>query len=189
MKIKVLLAIVFFILAVTSRTDATVNGFSFPPPNRVAAALKACEEQYGTLAVEEGEIIAVTADRISFRGYQTGEKTIPPSTTAVFVNGCAGELAALRPIAPGFYFTARLYFDQQGVLRLVDGWYIGAEVEILAVETGSRFLTVQPLDQTQTYRLHLSPHLTIPSSALVPGKICFLLLNGEHQVFKILWLD
>lgn len=185
MKIKVAITIIC-LLAVTSWTGAAGNGFSFPARHRVAAALQTCAEKYGPLTVEEGEVTTVGSDWLSLRANQAGEKTFPCLNAAIFVNGYAGLLPALRPIAPGFYFAARLYFDQQGILRLVDGWYVGAEVEIRAVEAGGRRLTVQPVDQAETYQLILSPHLAPPSPALAPGSICFLLFDWEHRVRKII---
>jgi len=188
MKLKVPLTIIC-LLAMASWTGATGNGLSSPPRDRVAAALQACVEKYGPLTDVEGEVMTVGTDWISLREVQAREKTFSCRTAEIFVNGYAGHLSALRPIAPGFYFAARLYFDQQGILRLVDGWYVGAEVEVLAVEAGGRLLTVQPLEQAQTYRLILSPHLASPSPALAPGSICFLLLDWEYRVRKILWLE
>ncbi|NLY91922.1 MAG: hypothetical protein GX081_10025 [Firmicutes bacterium] len=185
MKIKVALTIVC-LLTVASWTGATGNGFSFPTRHRVAAALHKCGEDYGPLTVEEGEVTAVGAGWISLRSNQAGEKTFSCMDAEIFVNGNAGDLPALRPIAPGFNFAVRLYFDQHGILRLVDGWYVGVEVEVLAVEAEGRLLTVQPLDQAQTYHLILSPHLAPSSPVLTPGSICFLLLDWEDRVRKIL---
>ncbi|HEY8391711.1 MAG TPA: hypothetical protein VIL83_03195 [Capillibacterium sp.] len=185
MKRKVALTIIWLLL-VASWAGATGSGFIFPARYRVAAALRACEENYGPLTVAEGEVTAVGEGWLCFRPQQAPEKAFPCGEAEIFVNGTAGQLPALRPIVPGFNFLVRLYFDQQGILRLVDGWYVGAEVEVLAVEDGGRRLTVQPLDQAQTYRVILSPHLNPSSSALAPGSICFLLLDWENRVHKII---
>ena len=177
--------IIFLFIRPGIRVEATGSKFSPPLRTVVEKAISCCAESYGPLVTQVGEVLAVSADRITLSGPVSGEETIKATVATVFVNGHSGDLMALRPVAPGFYFAARLFFDQQGILRLIDAGYVGAEVEVITVDIGRRLLTVQPLDQTQTYQLTFSPLLPATSPQLAPGDICFLLLDWENRIRKI----
>ena len=187
MKNWVRLGILGLLLVLSYISEATEHTCSVPDRALVVQAVRDCTEQYGPLVVKTGEISATADGEITLGAVADGqEKTFSSSAAAVFINGQLGITAALRPIAPEFYFAARLYFDQQGVLRLVDGWYVGIEVEVLAVDTTRRALTVRPIDQGATWRLTLSPLLSLSNSALTPGDSCFLLLDWENNIRKVI---
>lgn len=186
MKTKIAWGILFFLITTAVPTGATVNNLSFPTRTKVEQALQEAVESWGPLVCREGEISAVVADRISLREVGRGESMFFLGAAEVFVNGQPGNSTALRPIAPGFNFAARLHFDQEGVLRLVDGWYVGTEVKVLAVDPERNLLTVQPLDHTRTGRLAFSPHFTATSPLPAPGETCFLLFDWEHRVRQII---
>jgi hypothetical protein len=178
--------ILFSLTFLALRAEATVNGLFFPDRNQVEQTLHLYTKEYGPLVCIAGEISAVTTDGIRLREMDRSERTFSLNDAAVFVNGQAGVNNALRPIAPGFNFTARLYFDHQGVLRLVDGWYLGVEAEVLAVDRERRLLTVRPLDQTETNQFICSPLLTTTSPLPASGEICYFLFDWEHRVRRII---
>lgn len=185
MKTKLSWGTVLLLTLFALRAEATTSVFSFPNRNQVEQALQNYTENCGPLVCIEGEISAVTTDGISLRERDRRESTFSLNAAEVFVNGQAGVSAALRPIAPGFNFAARLYFDQEGVLRLVDGWYVGVEAEVLTVDPERRFLTVQPLDHAQINQFIFSPLLPATSPLPTPGEICFILFDWEHRVRQI----
>ncbi|NLC53313.1 MAG: hypothetical protein GX770_05045 [Firmicutes bacterium] len=186
MKRKLTWGTVLFLTLFALRAETTVNVFSFPDRNQVGQALHIHTGNYGPLVCIEGEISAVTADWISLRQKDRGEITFSLKDAEVYVNGQVGLCTALRPIAPGLNFAARLYIDHEGVLRLVDGWYVGMEAEVLAVDPECRFLTLRPLDTPETNRFIFSPLLPTTSPLPAPGEVCFFLFDWEHRVRRII---
>ena len=63
------------------------------------------------------------------------------------------------PLRPVLTLPLVFTLTTKGVLRLVDGWYLGVEAEVLAVDRERRLLTVRPLDQTETNQFICSPLL------------------------------
>lgn len=187
MKNWALFGIIGVLSLLVSGSEAAEQNFIFPDRTLVAQVVRDCTKEYGPLVVKTGEIFASADEAITLRiAADEQEKTYSSSEAAVYINGQLGIAAALRPIAPQFYFVARLYFDRQGILRLVDGWYVGVEVEVLAVDTPARGLTVRPLDQTETWCLNLTPQLCHSELAFAPGECCFLLLDWENDIRKVI---
>ncbi|WP_231133424.1 hypothetical protein [Capillibacterium thermochitinicola] len=168
------------------RAEAMANVFGFPSRNQVEQALHSATENWGPLVCLEGEITDVTADGFRFRASDHEESFFSHQDAEVFVNGRAGLCTALRPIAPGFNFDARLYLDRAGVLRLVDGWYVGVEAEVLTIDPERGLLTVQPLDHAQANQFRLSPLFSATSPLPAPGEVCFFLFDWEYQVRRII---
>ncbi|NLM37635.1 MAG: hypothetical protein GX202_05865 [Firmicutes bacterium] len=178
--------VVLFIVLIGLPTEAMANVLAFPGRNQVEEAVRFTTENWGPLVCLAGEIADVTAEGIRFSAKGCGERFFSHQDAEVFVNGRAGLWPALRPIAPGFNFAARLYLDQAGVLRLVDGWYIGVEAEVLAIDQERGLLTVRPLDHAQTNQFSFSPLFFTTSFLPAPGEVCFFLLDWEHQVRRII---
>jgi hypothetical protein len=187
MKNWALIGIIGLLFVLVSRSEATEQTLIFPDRTRVAQAVRDCTKEYGPLVVETGEILATADERITLRGATDGrEKVYSCAVATVFINGQLGVTTALRPIAPQFYFVARLYFDYQGVLRLVDGCYAGVEGEVLAVDTADRGLTVRPLDQSDTWGLTFASPLSHSDLAFTPGECCYFLLDWENNIRKVI---
>ncbi len=185
MKRKLLCPVLLLTLLVLP-VEAKVNDASFPNRAQVEQALRFATETWGPLSCRTGEISAVTADWICLREKDGGEKTFFLKDAVIFVNGQRGIGTALRPIAPGFNFAACLYLDQTGVLRLVDGWYVGVEVEVRTVDWERRILTARPLDRAQTDQFTISPLLPANHPLPTPGEICYFLLDWDYQVRRII---
>ena len=186
MKHWAILGMIGVLFVLVPGSEAIEQTFPFPDRALVVQAVRDCAKKHGPLVVVTGEISATADQGITLAGADGQEKAYSCAAAAVFINGQLGLTAALRPIAPEFYFAARLYVDHQGVLRLVDGWYVGVEAEVLAIETDYSALIVRPLDQGETSRLPFSP-LFLPRSdpPLTPGEICFFLVDWENNIRKV----
>ena len=184
MKIRVYV-VALMTLMVTGPAKATTSGLLLPARTEVTAEITRCQELFGPLVFREGEILEVDGDYIKVAGNHGVVETLKLTTDCqIFVNGRQGTLSALRPVAPGFSFMIRLYVDQQGVPRLVDGWYIGGLVTVIAISPQENFLLVQDLESNRVYRLLISQALKEETRLLAPGVTCFLLLDWETQVRK-----
>ena len=182
----VLLMIIMMLLAGEGNALATSSGLSLPDRQEVRSALADLEALYTALTLAEGEVTAVGDGCLQLRTDSGLSMTYQiPTSCAVFVNGRPGSLSALRPVSFGSFFVVRLYFDQDQIPRLIDGWYIGGLVTIMAVDTQHHTLSVQVVESNEIYRLTVIPALREELPRLTRGMVCFLLLGWEAQVRKI----
>ena len=146
----------------------------------------------GLLAVEENATArcakkrekSLPLKRIAIIRRDGGEECFyPVNDCLVFVNGRPGENAALKPVAPGCYFYACLYFLPDGKLHLVAGWYLGGEVKILKIEEadgGRSLVTVRGMENTgETTVVWYYPE---DGAGLFPGMTGYLLLASDGRV-------
>lgn len=171
------------LLAGFHRAQATPAGLILPDTCRFTGLLAVEEERHGPLRQEKGEIIAAEKDYLIIRRDGGEECFYPVNDCLVFVNGRPGENAALKPVAPGCYFYACLYFLPDGKLHLVAGWYLGGEVKILKIEEadgGRSLVTVRGLENPgETTVVWYYPE---DGAGLFPGMTGYLLLASDGRV-------
>lgn len=150
----------WFVLTTILILWGTIPGFVFSENLQASAALMdtridlaALEECYGRLTPLTGEILSVDSNQIILVNH--GEKHLyqVDETTMIWANERTSCLKALRPVAEYCYFSARVWIDDNGRIRAIEGFYRGAEVYVMAVTEldGNRYrLIVQNLEQDQT---------------------------------------
>lgn len=186
MKKRACLTLIIMVLAGVRSAQATSGGLAIPDRQAVLTTITSNEALFGLLTLNEGEVVSVDGDRLQLvTGSGLSETYTIPSSCPVYINGRQGSLSALRPVAPGSFFATRLYVDHDQIPRLIDGWYVGGLVVIIAADSQHHTLCVQAVESNKVYHLAVSPALRGEVSRLAPGKTCFLLLGWEAQVRKI----
>lgn len=107
-------------------------GYILPEEN-LQPVLEKVSQTHGQLQLFKGEIISVHEKNIVFRVNSENVSLDYKTDVLVWVNGRRGRLEALRPVTEECFFSARVWIDQNKQVCIVDGYYRGAEVEILEV--------------------------------------------------------
>lgn len=95
---------------------------------------KRLEVNFGELRPISGEIHAISSELVVLKSRSRIIRCHLESSPLIWVNGRPGRLEALRPVAENCYFSARLWIDGDGHVRAIEGFYRGAEVELVEVE-------------------------------------------------------
>lgn len=103
---------------------------------------------FGKVQQLEGEILWLGEKGLAL--LKDGKKQLLPlaEKTKVFINGRSASVAAVRPVAPDCGVLARVWLDSEGRIQLIDGYYQGAEVEVVYAKptaSGGYRLTVRGL--------------------------------------------
>lgn len=171
----------------SAASRATVAGFVNLDRSMVSEALSEVERSAGILKKKEGEVVGVQPSVLTIRDSAGSVQDYSIADAKLFVNGRAGTLFALRPVTADCFFQARLYFDCNGKLLLVDGWYIGFEAEIIsyADKGGRLYLRVKGLETGEMHNLPVSPVLHDTVAGLCAGDTCYFLLDIDGNIRRI----
>ena len=187
MKTHICYLVLFILLSFAGTVNSKDTGLFIPNRTAVTAEVQLNEELFGPLEVKEGEVLEAGNDHFIIREEDGKTETfILSADCRVFINGQQGGVSALRPVLPGFLFTVRLYIDHSGNLRLVDGWYVGGVVKVDSIDFQKGLIFVEAVENGEIYSFLIRTKFKEQIFRLVPGTACFILLDCERGIRRIL---
>lgn len=181
-----LLTLAFFAKSLCQATAADL-----PHMDRTAIRQKIADAERNGIRYHmiTGEVLVGEKSRLILRNKEGAVQEYFLSDTDVYLNGQLSSGEALRPIYPGRPFQARLYVDEEGMVKIAEAWYIGGEGELICLhrlEDGRFSITVRALDTSREGQFIVSQELNDEIRNIPPRTFFYYQLNLDGEISYIL---
>ena len=183
-----LILTIFFCASAAFSAEATCGGRFIVPRAELESILAKIETTAGPLSWLEGEVVAVGQNSCTLRTDGKEHSFLLGPACEIFANGLPSSLNALRPVAPGAFFWARLWLDSGGGIRIIEAIYCGGE--LMLIEVGQDEMTGIAPDIPTPVTLPIADWRYV--GHLVPGQSIYVLLDltgrvrWVHELFSAL---
>lgn len=189
-RLGMMIALLALAFLAQSSCQATIADLPYMDRTAIKQKIMEAESSGGQLRRITGEVLVAGKTKLTLRNEEGVIQEYFLVGADLYLNGQPSSGEALHPIYPGRNFQARLYIDEEDMVKVVEAWYIGGEGQLVRLhppDANGRFsITLRALDTPRERQFLVSQELNEVIKSISPETCFYYQLNLDGEICYIL---